>query len=165
MITRFLALTVAVIVSGTASLHAQGAALLRELPAVGVQIVGITPAAAALGIDSTDLQRRSEQKLRAAGFVVAVGADLLEHPETPLLIVNLGLFRTRDSSAVYRVALELMEQVQLMRNGLATHAIGWSEQMIGFGPAMRSAAATRAALDQLLEMFLSQAREATLGLR
>jgi hypothetical protein len=165
MINRLLALAVAVVVSGTASLHAQGTALLRELPAVGVQIVGVTPVAAALGIDSTDLQRRSEKKLRAAGFVVPAGEELMAHPETPLLVVNLGLFTTRDSSAVFRVALELMEQVQLMRNGLATHAIGWSEQLMGFGPAARSAAATREAVDELLEMFLTQAREATLGMR
>jgi hypothetical protein len=165
MISRQLPLAVAAVWFGTISLHAQETALLRELPAVGVHIVGVTPSAAKLGIDSVDLQRRSEQTLRAAGFVVPAGAELREHPETPLLIVNLGVFTTPDSNAVLRVALELLEPVQLMRNGLATHAIGWSEEVMGFGPAVESAAGMRAAVDHLLEMFLSQAREATLGMR
>jgi hypothetical protein len=144
---------------------AQGVALLRELPTLGVHVVGVTAEATALGIDGTDLQRRAEAKLRAAGFEVPAPAELAIHPETPRLVVNIGVFTTRDSNAVYRVGLELLEEVQLMRNGLATHAVGWSEQILGLTPAIRSGDAARQAVDRLIGVFVAESRQAMLGLR
>jgi hypothetical protein len=134
---------------------------LSRLPAVAVHVVGVSSEAAAAGVDSADLRRRTERQLARAGFEVASPADLARRPDTPRLVVNLGMFRTRDATAVYSALLELVELVTVKRNGIDTHAVDWSEQLLGIAPVGESAEATRNAIAALVDLFVTQSRGAT----
>ena len=147
----------------TVPARAQAGSPLDALPTIGVHVIGVSSVATNAGIDSVDLRQRVERQLRRAGFEIAGVAELARRPETPRLVVNLGFFTTRDSSGVYSVLLELVELVQLKRNGLETHAVGWSEQALGISSIAQSVESTREATAALVDLFLSQSRRATLG--
>jgi hypothetical protein len=161
MTGRLLALAAGLSIAMAPALNAQTKTLLDDLPVVGVHVIGVSPVAAGVGVDSVDLRQRLARQLTRGGFRVPSQAELEEQPNIPRLILNIGLFTTNDSSSVFSVVLELLELVQLKRNGLETHAAGWSEQVLGISPVGESADATRGAAAALVELFLAQSRAAS----
>jgi hypothetical protein len=158
---RSLALAASVSIAMAPAIHTQTKTLLDDLPVVGVHVIGVSPVASGVGVDSVDLRQRVVRQLTEGGFRVPSQAELDEQPEIPRLVLNIGLFTTSDSSSVFSVVLELLELVQLKRNGLETHAAGWSEQVLGISPVGESAGATRGAAAALIELFLAQSRAAS----
>lgn len=139
---------------------AQTNSLFDRLATLGVHVTGVSPAAAALGVDTVALRHQIERQLRGDGFTIYTRIDLLEHPETPRLVLNLGSFNTSDSF-VYSALLELLEEVKLERNGLQTYAAGWSHQVIGIAPDSAAALAAQNAADRLVTLFLADRRSPT----
>lgn len=142
---------------------AQTRVVVDDLPVLGVHVIGVTAAAAGVGVDSVDLRQRIVAKVTRGGFRVPSQAELEERPEIPRLVLNVGLFTTRDSASVFSVLLELVELVQLKRNGVETHAVGWSEQVLGIAPVRESSEAARDATAALLDLFLAQSRTMALA--
>lgn len=131
-----------------------------DLPSLGLHVVGVTDAAAAAGLDSSSVRRKVQAELTDAGFLILTPAELAVFPDTPRLVFNVGILTTRDSTAVFSIQLELVELVQVKRNGIETHAVGWSERAIGLSSLRELQSATQRAVSHLLGLFLAASREA-----
>ncbi len=148
---------------GSASAQSETPLDRGSFPVLSVHVVGVTELAAGLGVDSAGLRRQVERQLVRAGFRLADPVEREIDPEIPRLVVNVGLFTTRDSSTVYSILLELVELVRIKRNGLETHAVNWSEQVLGIAPRAESGSATRGATAALVDLFLKRTQATTVG--
>jgi hypothetical protein len=147
------------VVPATGAAQNASRTLFDQLPAVGVHVVGITPAIDSVGIDSLSLRLSVETRLQREGLSTPGRGQLLTRQETPRLVARLAALPV-DSAYFYTVSLELVEPVRLERNGLTVLAYGWSKQVVGVADRALVREAIEGAVDQLAVLFLEGRRRA-----
>jgi len=126
---------------------------------VGVHVIGVPDEARQLGVDSIDLRRHLEARLRGVGIGVRSGAELAAFQDTPRLVIVVSAL-TVDSAYFFSVTAELLERVALKRTGGEMYGYNWTRQAIGAATLERAMTATWGAVDQLTSHFLEARRRA-----
>lgn len=133
---------------------------LKGLTGVYVSVEGFGEAAQRAGLSESTIQTDVELKLRMAGIKVMTLEEwdaTRFQPTGGYFFVNITATHTRPGeSAAFNVAIELREDVRLVRNGaLVQLAATWSSAAVGYGdiPHVRNSA--KDLVDRFINAWLS----------
>jgi hypothetical protein len=110
---------------------AQGISLsvLQDLPAVRVEVRGISPDGVRLGVEADELRT-------AVSDILAVGGVKMDDPAAPAsLEITVNVARLSTGGSIFTLKLALREEVELVRktaNLVTVPAVTWERESLGF---------------------------------